>query len=125
MPIRVQNRLDVSCCHIAICNSLSVKWSLWSQNETKTRPNYTQGVMLNNCVSARWSLRSQSPALSHHLKTVTLKHSCEAVRHQTLIVGGFSSHFCTSISALQHFPLAPDLLSSLDFSASHVLTQAC
>ena len=52
-------------------------------SQMRPRQDYSQRVILNDCVRAHWSPR----------------HSPESLRHKTLI-GGFSSHFHACISVL-------------------------
>ena len=67
--------------------------------ELRPRQDYIHRVMVNYCISARWSPICQCLALtsltvSHPLPK---RHNRESVMHQTLI-GGFSTHFRTSIN---------------------------
>ena len=87
----------------------------WRSLETRPRQEYTHRVMVNDCVIARWSPMYQYLALtllrdSHSLPT----------RHIREPIGGFSSHFCISVSVLwfpsQRFPLAPTKQLILAFS---------
>ena len=93
----------------------TTKYSPLSRNETKTRLHYTQCVVLNDCVSARWSPMCQYLALtslrdSHRLPT---RHIREPGTDRWLFFSLPYFRFCTSVSALrflfQRFPLAHTL----------------
>ena len=75
--------------HLQNYSRVTSKYSPQSWNET------THRVMLNDCVSARWSLMYQYLALTSLRDSYLLP-----TRHQPPI-SGFSSHFRTSISILR------------------------
>ena len=67
---------------------------------TRPRQDCTHRVMLNDCISARWS------PMYHYLVLTLLRDSHPLpTRHIRELIGGFSSHFRISVSVLR-FPFS-------------------